>query len=294
MPRARNGAVELEYETFGDVGGRPLLLVMGLGAQMIAWREAFCAQLAAAGHFVIRYDNRDTGLSTRFDDHPVPSMLELAEQLMKGEQPKVPYTLNEMADVAVAVLDAVGIQRAHICGASMGGMIVQAMAIRHPERIHSMVSIMSSTGNPDLPRSKPEAMAALTAPPARTREEAVERSVATSKVIGSQTYPGDPAEIRAFAARAFDRGFNPAGVARHMAAVTAHGNRRPALEAVRIPTLVLHGKEDPLVPVTGGIDTYEAIPGADLLVLAGMAHDLPKPLWPRITQAISELTTRAG
>ena len=292
MPKARNGAVELEYDTFGRKGDRPLLLVMGLGAQMIAWREGFCELLAAAGHHVVRYDNRDVGLSTMFDAHGVPSMAELAEKLMRGEKPSVPYTLDDMADDAVAVMDETGMDRAHIVGASMGGMIVQTVAIRHPGRLRSMTSIMSTTGNPDLPRATPEAMAALTAPPATNRDEAIARAVNSSKVIGSQVHLPDPVEQREFAGQVFDRSFNPMGVARQMAAVTAHGNRKPALANVTTPTLVLHGREDPLVPVTGGIDTWEAIPGADLLVLAGMGHDLPKPLWPRIVRAITELTER--
>ncbi len=293
MPRARNGAIELEYDTFGRRTDRPLLLVMGLGAQMIVWREGFCEQLAEAGHYVVRFDNRDVGLSTKLDEHGVPSMLELAAALMRGERPQVPYTLDDMADDAIAVLDAEGIGRAHVCGASLGGMVVQAMAIRHPARLMSMTSIMSTTGNPELPRATPEAMAVLTAPPATTREESIERSVRSSRVIGSQTHIADPDEVRAFAAQAYDRSFYPVGVARQMAAATAHGNRRAALESVQLPTLVLHGREDPLIPVSSGIDTWQAIAGADLLVLAGMGHDMPKPLWPRITRAISDLTNGA-
>ena len=292
MPRARNGAVELEYDTFGKKGDTPLLLVMGLGAQMIAWREGFCEALAARGHYVIRYDNRDVGLSTKFDDHPVPSMLELVAQMAAGQKPTVPYTLEDMAGDGMAVLDAAGVSTAHICGASMGGMIVQAMAIHHRNRIRTMTSIMSSTGNPTLPRAKPEAMAALTAPPANNRDEAMDRAVSTGKAIGSPGFPADPAEVRAFAAQSYDRMFSPMGVARQMAAVTANGNRRPALENVSLPTLVIHGRDDPLVPVEGGIDTYEAIRGSDLLVIGGMGHDLPKALWGRIADAITHLTQR--
>ena len=292
MPRARNGAVELEYDTFGKKGDTPLLLVMGLGAQMIAWREGFCEALAARGHYVIRYDNRDVGLSTKFDDHPVPSMLELVAQMAAGQKPTVPYTLEDMAGDGMAVLDAEGVSTAHICGASMGGMIVQAMAIHHRNRIRTMTSIMSSTGNPTLPRAKPEAMAALTAPPANNRDEAMDRAVSTGKAIGSPGFPADPAEVRAFAAQSYDRMFSPMGVARQMAAVTANGNRRPALENVSLPTLVIHGRDDPLVPVEGGIDTYEAIRGSDLLVIGGMGHDLPKALWGRIADAITHMTSR--
>lgn len=293
MPRARNGEVELEYDSFGTPGDRPLLLVMGLGAQLIAWRDGFCELLAAQGHHVVRFDNRDVGLSTKFAHVGVPSMAALAEQMMRGEQPTVPYTLDDMADDAIAVMDAVGFSRAHVVGASMGGMIVQTMAIRHAQRLHSMTSIMSTTGNPALPRATPEALAALTAPPATNREEAIARAIASAKVIGSPGYPPDPAEQRAFAGAAFDRAFHPPGVARQMAAVTAHGNRKPALAAVAVPTLVLHGRDDALVPVAGGIDTFEAIPGAELQVLPGMGHDLPKALWPRIAGAIGELTRRS-
>lgn len=290
MPRAHNGTVELEYETFGRRGQPPLLLVMGLGAQMIAWREAFCEQLAALGHYVVRYDNRDVGLSTILHGHAVPSMATIGAQLAARQTPTLPYTLDDMADDGMAVLDAEGIGAAHVCGASMGGMIVQAMAIRHGARVKSMTSIMSSTGNPALPRARPEAMAALTAPPATNREQAMERALNSSRIIGSPGFPATPDDIREMAGRAFDRSFNPAGVGRQMAAVVAHGNRRPALETLTLPALVIHGRDDPLVPVQGGIDTWEAVAGADLMVIGGMGHDLPRALWSRIAAAIGQLT----
>ena len=291
MPRARNGTVELEYDTFGSRRDRPLLLVMGLGAQMIAWREGFCQLLADLGHYVMRYDNRDVGLSTRFDDHPVPSMLELVAQMAAGQQPSVPYTLNDMAADGMAVLDAEGFATAHVCGASMGGMIVQARALNHRDRIRTLTSIMSSTGNPTLPRAQPAAMAALTAPPATNRDEAMDRAVTSGKAVGSPGFPADPAEVRAFAAQSYDRAFTPLGTARQMAAVTANGNRRPALEQLSLPALIIHGRDDALVPVECGIDTYQAINGSDLLVIGGMGHDLPKALWPRIGHAITAMTS---
>lgn len=293
MPRARNGEIELEYDSFGQRNGRPLLLVMGLGAQMINWRDGFCQKLADLGHYVVRFDNRDTGLSSKLEGAPAPSMMEVAAERAAGRQPNVAYTLNEMADDAVAVMDAAGLQKAHVCGASMGGMIAQAMAIRHPARLHSMTSIMSSTGNPELPPAKPEAMSVLMMPPAKTREEVIQRAVPNNRAIGSPGFPADPAEVQRYAAMSYDRCFYPIGVARQMAAVGAHGNRKPALSKVTTPTLVLHGRDDALVPVEAGIDTYQAIPGADLLVIAGMGHDLPVALWDRIANAITELTHRA-
>ena len=294
MPRALNGTVELEYDTFGQKRDRPLLLVMGLGAQMIAWREGFCEQLAGLGHYVLRYDNRDVGLSTKFDDFPMPSMAELVAQRAAGKTPQVPYTLSDMADDGMAVLDAEGLATAHICGASMGGMIVQAMALQHRSRIRTLTSIMSSTGSPGLPPARPSAMAALTAPPAQNREEAMDRAVANGKVIGSPGFPADPAETRDFAARVYDRSFTPLGTARQMAAVGANGNRRPALEQLSLPALVIHGRDDPLVPVECGIDTYHALSGSDLLIIGGMGHDLPKALWQRIAQAINGKTTECN
>lgn len=287
MAQITANGITIEYDTFGDSSARPLLLVMGLGAQMTRWQPAFCEMLVEAGHYVIRFDNRDIGLSEKFDAAGVPDMAQLLLQAQAGEPVQAPYSLDDMADDAAGLLDALDIDAAHICGASMGGMIVQTMALRHAPRVRSMVSIMSSTGNPDLPKATPEASAALVSPAGTTLEEVVDRAVSVSRVIGSPAYPAADEEIRQRARADYERSFYPVGVARQMAAIAASGNRRPELGSVTAPTLVIHGKDDPLVPLAGGIDTHEAIPGARLEVFEGMGHDLPQPLWPDIVELIS-------
>jgi pimeloyl-ACP methyl ester carboxylesterase len=290
MPQVTANGISIEYDTFGDSSSRPLLLVMGLGAQMTRWPEEFCEMLVEQGHYVIRFDNRDIGLSHKFDEAGVPDMAQLLLQAQSGQQVEVAYNLDDMADDAAGLLDALGIDTAHVCGASMGGMIVQTMAIRHGPRLRSMVSIMSSTGNPELPKSTPEASAALVSPAGTTLEEVLDRAVSVARVVGSPAYQAEVDEIRERARADYERSFYPMGVARQMAAIAASGNRRPHLSSVTTPTLVIHGKDDPLVPLAGGIDTCEAIPGARLEVIEGMGHDLPKPLWGTIAQQISEHT----
>lgn len=290
MAQVTANGITLEFDTFGENGSRPLLLVMGLGAQMIHWRDGFCEMLADRDHFVIRFDNRDSGLSEKFGHLGIPDMGEMAARLMAGEPAQAPYTLDDMAADAFGLLDALEVEAAHICGASMGGMIVQAMALNAPHRVHSLTSIMSSTGNPELPPSSDEAIAAMLSPPASGREEAIERTVRVGRVIGSPGYPAPEEEARARAAQGYDRSFYPEGVARQMAAIAAHGNRRPALEALDLPALVIHGDADPLVRVEGGHDTHQALKRSKLKVMAGMGHDLPEPLWPEIVEAIDELT----
>lgn len=292
MPRVTANGISVEYDTFGSAQDRPLLLVMGLGAQMIHWDEAFCEGLARRGHHVIRFDNRDVGLSTRFDETPVPDMGALVAQMIAGQSPEVPYTLDDMAEDAFGLLDALDVEHAHIAGASMGGMIVQAMALARPERVRTLTSIMSSTGNPALPPASPEAMGALTSPVPADLDAYLDRSVALARIIGSPGFPFDEARTRERARLAFERGLYPAGTARQMAAIVAHGNRRPRLEQLRIPALVIHGSADPLVPVHGGRDTHEALQGAEWLEIEGMGHDLPPGTFEPITEAISRLTER--
>ena len=282
--------IRITYDTFGDSSYSPLLLVMGLGAQMTAWDDEFCAQLAAQDLFVIRYDNRDVGLSSHFDDQGVPDMQQLAADMMAGNTPNTAYTLDDMAADGMGLLTALGIDQAHICGASLGGMIVQTMAINHPERVLTMTSIMSTTGNTGLPPASPEAMAALTSERADNVEHAMDRAVAVAKVIGSPGFPQDEARTRAKAKASFERSFYPDGVARQMAAIVAHGDRRSRLSQLKLPTLVIHGTDDPLVPVTGGIDTSENIQGAELTPIEGMGHDLPRQTWNQIVGGISLLT----
>lgn len=293
MPRASNGDVELEYDAFGTAGDEPLLLIMGLGGQMLLWDETFCKQLAALGHHVIRFDNRDVGLSTWFDEKGVPDMAAIFAAGARGEPVEPPYTLDDMADDAMAVLDALGINSAHICGASMGGMIAQAVAIQHPGRVKSLTSIMSTTGNPNLPPPKPEAMAILASPMPEEREAVIARSVQAERVIGSPDYPMQEEQLEKRAAQLYDRAFHPSGTARQMAAIAAHGNRRPRLETLDVPALVIHGEADPLIPLESGLDTHEALAGSELMRIPGMGHNLPPGVWDKVITGISRLIRRA-
>ncbi len=292
MPRAHANGIEIEYDRFGRPGDPTLLLVMGFGAQMILWREAFCEALAARGLDVVRFDNRDVGLSTQLDHLAAPEFPAMRDAVADGKPLAAPYRLSDMAADAVGLLDAIGVDAAHVVGASMGGMIAQTLAIEHAPRVRTLVSIMSTTGAPDLPPPKPEAIAALLAPVATDRAAAVERGLAMSRVLGSPAYPFDEADERALLQRAFDRGVHPAGLARQLAAVVAAGSRRERLAAVRTPTLVIHGTADPIIPIECGRDTAASIPGAALLEIEGMGHDLPPALWPALVDAIARHTAR--
>jgi pimeloyl-ACP methyl ester carboxylesterase len=294
MPTAHANGIEIEYDTFGRPDAEPLLLVMGLGAQMVVWDEDFCALLADRGHFVIRFDNRDIGLSTKFASHGTPNVLQMMLDAQAGKPLAAPYTLDDMADDAAGLLDALGIGRAHVCGASMGGMIAQTLAIRHPARVKSLVSIMSTTGAPDLPGPRPEAAAVLVSPPPTDRAGAIERGVTVFRTIGSPGFPFDEEGTRQRAALQYDRCHHPEGQLRQLAAILAHGSRRDKLRALRVPALVIHGADDPLVPVEGGHDTAAAIPGAELLIIEGMGHDNPRDAWPRVVERICALTSRAA
>ena len=280
--------IEIAYETFGDPSGRPLLLVMGLATQMLAWHEEFCGALVDLGFHVVRYDNRDIGLSTHLHDAPVPDVM----AAFGGDTSSASYTLDDMADDAVALLDHLGIDRAHVVGASMGGMIAQTVASRHPARVASLTSIMS-TPSSAIGSPTQEAMAVLFAPPATSREEAVQRARTAYEVIGSPAYPLDLPWLASISGEAYDRAYDPLGVARQLLAVHASGDRTPSLRELAVPTLVVHGDADPLVQVAGGQATAEAVPGAELLVIEGMGHNLPRELWPQITEAIAAVADRA-
>ncbi|HUI25642.1 MAG TPA: alpha/beta hydrolase [Candidatus Kryptonia bacterium] len=292
MPNVRANGIDIEYDTFGQPANAPMLLIMGLGAQMVLWDEQFCEQLAERGHYVIRFDNRDVGLSTKFAQAGMPNVVAAVGAMMMRQPVEAPYTLSDMAADAMGLLDALDIGTAHIVGASMGGMIAQTVAIEHPKRVRTLTSIMSTTGNPNLPPAKPEAMMALMTPPPADRAGSIERSVSVFRTIGSPGFPFEEDRFRERAALSFDRCFHPEGAARQMVAILASGSRKEKLGAVTAPTLVIHGADDPLVPLAGGIDTAESIPGAELLIIEGMGHDLPRPAWPRIIDAISKLTVR--
>jgi len=282
-------SIEIAYETFGDPSGRPLLLVMGLATQMLAWHEEFCGALVDLGFHVVRFDNRDIGLSTHLHDAPPPDVM----AAFGGDTSSASYTLDDLADDAVALLDHLGIDRAHVVGASMGGMIAQTVAVRHPARVASLTSIMS-TPSPAVGSPTQEAMAVLFAPPATSREQAVQRARATYEVIGSPAYPLDVAWLETISGEAYDRAYDPLGVARQLLAIHASGDRTPALRELSVPTLVVHGDADPLVQVAGGHATAEAVPDAELLVLEGMGHNMPRELWPQITEAIAKVADRAA
>ncbi|HEX3367049.1 alpha/beta hydrolase [Phenylobacterium sp.] len=275
MPRARNGPIEIEWQSFGDDRPDAILLVNGLGSQMTRWPEAFCEKLAAKGYRAIRLDNRDTGLST-----------------WPGEA----YTLKDMANDAVAVLDAAGVKQAHIAGVSMGGMIVQRIALDHPGRVLSMTSIMSTTGAADAFKSTPEAAAVLNAPPPDPKADFqayLADRMANTRTIGSPKYPFTDEENRARVIAEYTRAFNPPGVARQMAAVRADGDRTAALRGLKLPVVVLHGADDPLLMPIGGEATAAAIPGAELRIIPGMGHDLPPGLYDTFVDAIVTAASRA-
>jgi pimeloyl-ACP methyl ester carboxylesterase len=293
MAKLQSNGLELEYDTFGNRADRPLLLVMGLGTQMIAWDEEFCEALAERGHHVIRFDNRDIGLSTKLDEHPPPSLLELVPKALAGEPLEVPYDLSDMADDAIGVLDALEIDSAHIVGASMGGMIAQCVALQARERVRSLTSIMSTTGRRDLPSAKPEAMLRLMTPPPTEREALIEHRLTTHRVIGSPDFPFDEARNRERAIRAIDRSDHLVGSARQTAAIAASPPRDEALRSLQLPTLVIHGNADPLVPVEAGLDTHACIANSEMMVIEGMGHDLPQGVWPQIVDGITKLTERS-
>jgi pimeloyl-ACP methyl ester carboxylesterase len=289
MPLASTNGIELEYEVFGDSADPAMLLVMGLGMQLLAWEEDFCRMLAERGFYVIRYDNRDVGLSTKIEDAPVPDLF----ALMAGDGSSAGYTLEDMVDDAAGLLDHLEIEAAHVVGVSMGGMIAQALAIHLPERVLSLTSIMSTTGDRTVGQPRQSALPALISPAPEGRDAYIEYTLNLFKLIGSPAYPMDEDRFRALASSMYDRMHYPIGFMRQLAAIVASPDRTPALGSVRAPTLVIHGEEDPLIQVSGGEATANAIPGAKLMKVPGMGHDLPRELWPEFVNAIVENTERA-
>ena len=290
MPRAQTNGIELEYETFGDPSKPAMLLIMGLGVQMLGWDERFCQMLVDRGFFVIRFDNRDIGLSTKIEDGPMPNPL----QLMAGDHSSASYTLDDMADDTAGLLDALDIDAAHVVGVSMGGMIGQTLACRHPERVLSLTSIMSSTGSREAGQPKPEILAALITPVPGDRAGYIDATANMFKLIGSPGYPPDEDELRALIGASYDRSYYPAGFMRQLAAIAASGDRSQAIGSIGVPTLVIHGEDDPLIAVSGGDATAAAIPGAKLVKIPGMGHDLPPALWPQFVDEIVENAERAS
>ena len=289
MAQLQANGIGIEYDTFGSADAEPVLLIMGLGTQMTAWTPAFCERLAAHGHYVIRFDNRDIGLSTKLDHLPVPGHFGFLVSLIFRRPVKAPYSLADMAKDATGLLDALGIPAAHIVGASMGGMIGQLLACHHPERVRSLTSVMSTSGARGLPRARRDVtrQVFMSRPPANDREALVQHLVRTRKLIGSPGYPRTDEEWREVVVSALERSFYPPGFGRQLAAVIADGSRVSRLRTIRVPTLVIHGKDDPLVPVEHGMDTARHIPGARLEIIDGMGHDLPPPLDETLTSLIA-------
>lgn len=282
--------LDIAYQTFGDKDAPPLILIMGLGSQMVLWDSEFCRQLAAGGYRVIRFDNRDVGLSTKLDWMKVPDSAAVAAALQRGEAPALPYTLDDMATDTAELLTALGHESAHIVGESMGGMIGQIMAIRFPERLRSLTSIMSSTGNPLLPPPSPQVLEILYTPFPADHDGFVESFVRAFKILSGPAMPLNAALARKWAEQSYQRGLNPAGVARQFAAIMAAGDRTEKLKSIDVPTLVIHGEADPLLPVECGLATAAAIPGARLKIIPGMGHALPEAVWKQI---VAEITRHA-
>ncbi|MDD9904793.1 MAG: alpha/beta hydrolase [Rhodospirillaceae bacterium] len=297
MPKAATNGVELEYELTGPEDGPPLLLVGGLGVQIISWTETFVAALADRGFRVIAYDNRDIGLSTKHDDWGPADIKTAFKQARAKEKVEAPYTLEDMADDAAGLLEALGIDKAHIVGSSNGGAIAQTLAIRHPDKIATMVSIMATSGRRGLPRPEGEVAEWLARPrnPSGTREGAMDEAVSTSHLIGSPGFPRDEQVLRDRAGRLYDRSFYPAGNSRHLLASIASGDGRAArLGEITAPTLVIHGRDDPLVDLACAEDVQKTIPGAEMLVIDGMGHDYPDGAVPQIADAVLDNAKRAN
>ena len=288
MAKVKANGIEIEYETAGSKSDPALLLVMGLGAQLTIWPDSMFQGLAQKGFYVIRFDNRDVGLSTDFGTWGPANIPSALQSAMKGEKVNAPYLLDDMAADAVGLLDALGIDKAHMVGASMGGMIVQIVAAKYPQRTRSMVSIYSTSGRRGLPQGKPEALAMLGSVPENdTREARVLHGIKLRQTIGSPGFPTPEPVLRAFVEKNVDRRYYPEGVGRQYVSVIASGDRVELLKTIKVPTLVMHGEDDPLLPVDGGRDVAKLVPGAEIETIAGWGHDFPPQLVPRIVDRIA-------
>jgi pimeloyl-ACP methyl ester carboxylesterase len=296
MPQVQSNGITLEYERSGPADGAPLLLIHGVGAQLVRWPKSLCDALATAGFHLIRFDNRDVGLSTHMDGADVPDFAAMQAAVTHGETPDLPYTLTDMAADAAGLLDALGIAQAHVLGVSLGGMIAQVLAIDHPDRVRSLAIVMSQTGHSALPPSDPTALAALASPapdPRVDEDEYLAHSIALNQMLGSPAYPADEAALADFARAAAARAYDPAGAGRQLAAARGGPDRRAALRQLDMPTLVIHGADDPLVKLAGGQDIAAHIPKAWLLTIHGMGHDLPDELADILASAVGANTRRA-
>jgi pimeloyl-ACP methyl ester carboxylesterase len=287
--RAQTPRIELEYDTFGRRSDPPMLLVMGLSMQMIAWHDQFCEELASRGFWVIRFDNRDVGLSGRITQAPAPNL----PAILAGDVSSVAYSLDDMALDAVGLLDTLELPSAHVVGLSMGGMIAQCMAIRHPSRLRSLASIMSTTGDHTVGQALPSVLGALLSPPPPDREAYIEYGLGVWRLLASPGFPFEEAATKELVVRSYERSFYPVGVARQIAAIASARDRTSDLAKLRVPALVIHGSDDPLIALSGGEATARAIPDAELVVVPGMGHDLPRPVWPRVIDALAANAARA-
>lgn len=296
MAQVQANGLTIEYDVTGPADGEPVLLIMGLGAQMTRWPQGFLDELASRGLKVIRFDNRDIGLTTKMDAAGPPDLVAILTALGEGKAPPVAYTLSDMAIDAVSLLEALGIGRAHIVGASLGGMVAQLVAADHPGRALSLTSIMSTTGNRALPPPTAEAIAVLNnrgPSPLEDLEAYLDHALKGAIVVGSPGYPQDPVDQRRRLRSDFERSYSPVGFARQYAAAMACPDRRPKLNTITVPTVVIHGAADPLVPLAGGKDTAENIPGAELVVIEGMGHDVPPALFGQIADGVQRAVDRA-
>jgi len=293
MPNITANGIQIEYDTFGEKSGRPILLIIGIGAQLTLWSEEFCQQLVNSGHYVICFDNRDTGLSTKIEEAGIPNLMEAMNKVMRREKLEASYTYDDMADDAVGLLDALGIEKAHICGMSMGGAIAQTIAINHPSRVLSLIPIFGPTGNSKLPQPKPEILGLLMTPPPVEREPFIEQTMNLFRAFAGSGYELEESWLRDYTEKGYDRAFYPQGMARQFLAGLAHGSRSRRLKTVTAPTFVIHGDEDPIVAVENGRDAAECIPGAELMIIKGMGHDMPyRGAWGQIAEAIAEHTRK--